>query len=105
MRYHGILRDGISRDEKNHGTPRDGIEISRDLTGRGFTGRKKHGTPRDGIEISRDCTGRDVKTILHGTCTVHSKHSSVSYDIIRLHFQYCIIREHDITLIVVFSMT
>ena len=41
------------------------------------------GTPPDGIEISRDCTGRDVKTILHGISTVHSNHS-VSYDIIRL---------------------
>ena len=91
LRFHGIARDGIeiSRDctgrdftgRKKHGTPRDGIEISRDFTGRDFTGRKKHGTPRDRIEISRDCTGRDVKTILHGICTVHSKHS-VSYDIV-----------------------
>ena len=61
-RYPGIPRDvmrkgfystGRYRTGLNHDRIEnlDGIEISRDLTG-----RKKHGTPRDGIEISRDCT-------------------------------------------------
>ena len=83
MNHHGIERDNF-----------DGIEISRDCTGRDRdttgllgTGLRYHGIARDGIDILRDCTGQDAKTILHGICTVHSKHS-VSYDTIALLVPY-----------------
>ena len=106
-RYPGIPRDEIRRGIlstgryrtglNHHGIERDnfdGIEISRDCTGRDRdttgllgTGLRYHGIARDGIDILRDCTGQDAKTILHGICTVHSKHS-VSYDTIALLVPY-----------------
>ena len=103
-RYPGIARDEIRRGIlstgryttglNHHWIERDnldGINKSRDCTGRDSdttrlhgTGFRYHGIARDGIDTSRDCTGRDAETILHGICTVHSKHSSVSYDTIAL---------------------
>ena len=95
MRFHGISLDGIEiprnstgrgfTSRKQHGNPPDGIDVSRDYTGWDFTGPNEHGIPWDGINIWWDCAGRYVKTISHGVCTVHSKHS-VSYNIVRLHF-------------------
>ena len=62
----------------------DGIVIprDRDTTGLLGAGLRYHGIARDGIYILRDCTGRDSKTMLHRICTVHRKHSDVSYDTI-----------------------
>ena len=56
------------------GIPRDGIRRGILSTGRYRTGLNHHGIEREnleGIEISRDCTGRDFtgqkNTVLHGT--------------------------------------
>ena len=49
LRYHGILRHGISQDQKNTVLHGEGIDSYRDCTERDFIGGNKHGTPRDGI--------------------------------------------------------